>query len=112
MITGAHAIVYSKDADKDRAFFKDVLGLKSVDSGGGWLIFALPPSEVAVHPSEVNGKQELYLLADDIKQTVKELKAKGVKCGEISDQPWGLLTDVTLPGGSTIGIYQAKHPRP
>ena len=111
MITGAHAIIYSKDADKDRVFFRDVLGMKSVDSGGGWLIFKLPPAEVAMHPAGEE-KHELYLIADDIKQTVKELKAKGVKVGPIKDQGWGLLSTLTLPGGGALGLYEAKHPRP
>jgi catechol 2,3-dioxygenase-like lactoylglutathione lyase family enzyme len=112
VISGAHAIIYSKDAAKDRAFFKDVLGLKSVDSGGGWLIFALPPAEVAVHPTTGAETQELYLMTDDVKQTVKDLKAKGVTCGTVSDQGWGLLTLVSLPGGGTIGLYQPRHARP
>src|SRR3954466_15010991 len=111
MITGAHAIIYSKDADKDRAFFRDVLGMKSVDSGGGWLIFKLPPSEVAMHPADED-KHELYLIADDIKQTVKELKAKGVKVGPVKEERWGLLTTVTLPGGGALGLYEPKHLRP
>ena len=112
MIIGAHAIIYSTDAERDRAFFRDVLGLKSIDSGGGWLIFALPPSEVAVHPAERGGTHELYLLADDIAQTVRDLTAKGVRCGPVADRGWGLLTEVTLPGGGTIGLYEARHQRP
>jgi catechol 2,3-dioxygenase-like lactoylglutathione lyase family enzyme len=111
MITGAHAIIYSTDADKDRVFFRDVLGMKSVDSGGGWLIFKLPPAELAMHPGGEE-KHELYLIADDIKQTVKELKAKGVKVGPVKDQGWGLLATLTLPGGGALGLYEAKHPRP
>ena len=112
MINGAHAIIYSKDADKDRAFLRDVLKLKGVDSGGGWLIFALPPSEIAVHPTDGEEMQELYFLTGDVKKTIKELKAKGIKCTPLNEQRWGSVTSVSLPGGGKIGLYQPKHPRP
>ncbi len=111
MITGAHAIIYTKDADKDRAFCRDVLGFKSVDSGGGWLIFRLPPSELALHPAEVE-MHELFLTTDDVKKTVKELKANGVQCEAINEQRWGSVTRIKLPGGSMLGLYQPKHPQP
>jgi predicted enzyme related to lactoylglutathione lyase len=110
MITGAHAIVYSTDAEADRAFFRDVLKLPHVDAGHGWLIFALPPSEVAVHPDDNNGTHELYLTCDDLKATVKALKAKKVKFGPVSEQRWGTLTHIQLPGGGELGLYQPKHP--
>jgi catechol 2,3-dioxygenase-like lactoylglutathione lyase family enzyme len=113
MITGAHAIIYSHDAEADRKFLKDVLGLRSVDAGGGWLIFGLPPSEVAVHPDEA-GKpgHELYLLCDDIDATVEDLKTKGVTVeDQLYDERWGLLAFIRLPGGGKLGIYQPRHPR-
>ena len=110
MINGAHVIVYSKDAEADRAFFKDVLGLHHVDAGHGWLIFALPPAEVACHPAEENGQHELYLMCGDLEQTMSELAAKGIECGDVQEPPWGVLTTITLPGGGKLGLYQPKHP--
>jgi predicted enzyme related to lactoylglutathione lyase len=111
MISGAHVIVYSTDADADRAFFRDVLDLDSVDSGGGWLIFALPPAEVAVHPAETNGGHELYLLCTDLEATVAELKGKGIAIrGPVQEQPWGRLATIVLPGGGDLGVYEPKHP--
>jgi catechol 2,3-dioxygenase-like lactoylglutathione lyase family enzyme len=111
MINGAHAIIFSRDADADRAFFKDVLGLPSVDAGGGWLIFALPPSEVAVHPDERGGRHELYLLCANIETTVKELQSKGIQVeSPPHDERWGRLVTIRLPGGGELGIYQPKHP--
>jgi catechol 2,3-dioxygenase-like lactoylglutathione lyase family enzyme len=110
MITGAHVIVYSRDADADRAFFRDVLGYRHVDAGGGWLIFKLPPGEVAVHPAD-QPSHELYLMCDDVNATVEELTAKGVRCGPVSDQGWGLLTSIRLPGGGELGLYEPKHPK-
>ena len=110
MITGAHIIIYSKDADADRTFFKDVLGFDSVDAGRGWLIFALPPAEVAVHPDAANGKHEFYLMCKDIFAEIDSLKAKGVKCSEIHEEQWGSLIYETLPGGGEIGVYEPKHP--
>jgi catechol 2,3-dioxygenase-like lactoylglutathione lyase family enzyme len=111
LISGAHVIVYSRDAEADRAFFKTVLGLDSVDSGGGWLIFALPPSEVAFHPTEEKEQHELYLLCDDIEATARELERKGVPLKRPFDEArWGHVTEITLPGGGKIGLYQPKHP--
>jgi catechol 2,3-dioxygenase-like lactoylglutathione lyase family enzyme len=111
VITGAHAIIYTRDADKDRAFFRDVLGLKWVDSGDGWLIFRLPPSEIAMHPAD-RDMHELFLMTDDVNKTVSELKAKGVACEPVKDQGWGLLTRLTLPGGGTLGLYEPRHAQP
>lgn len=112
MISGAHMVIYSADAAADRAFFRDVLGFSSVDAGQGWLIFALPPSELAVHPAESNGRHEVFLMCDDIAATVTMLKTKGISCSGIEDQGWGLLTQIALPGGGTLGLYQPRHPRP
>ena len=112
MINGAHVVIYSKDADADRAFFKDVLGLPSVDVGGGWLIFALPPAEVACHPAEANNQHEMFLMCDDLKATIAELDAKGIQCTDVHEQPWGILTKIKLPGGGELGVYQPKHARP
>jgi catechol 2,3-dioxygenase-like lactoylglutathione lyase family enzyme len=110
MITGAHVIIYSRDADADRAFFRDVLEYPHVDAGGGWLIFKLPPGEVAVHPAD-GPSHELYLMCDDVTATVEQLAAKGVTCGEVSDQGWGLLTSIRLPGGGDLGLYEPRHPK-
>ena len=110
MINGIHALIYAKDANKARAFFKEVLGLRSVDAGHGWLIFALPPAELAVHPSEGEEYHELYLMCADVKATAAKLKKKRIKCVPIKDTGWGLLTSVTIPGGGKIGLYQPKHP--
>ena len=112
MLTGAHAIIYSSDAEADRAFLRDVLKLGSVDAGGGWLIFALPPAEIAVHPGAENGRHELYLMCADVAAFVGEMKQHGVSCSSVSDQRWGLLTEVTLPGGGKLGVYQPRHARP
>ncbi|OBI77244.1 VOC family protein [Mycobacterium sp. E740] len=111
MITGAHVIVYSRDAEADRAFLRDVLGYPHVDAGGGWLIFKLPPAEVAVHPAEGGGAHELYLMCDDVDATVAQLEADGVQCGPISDEGWGLLTSIRMPGGGEIGLYEPRHPK-
>jgi predicted enzyme related to lactoylglutathione lyase len=111
LISGAHVIIYSRDAVADRAFFKDVLGLDSVDTGGGWLIFALPPSEVAIHPTEGQGHHELYLLCEDIEVTAQELERGGVPLKRPFDEArWGRVTEITLPGGGRVGLYQPKHP--
>jgi len=110
MISGAHVIVYSKDADADRAFFKDILGLSSVDAGHGWLIFALPASEAAVHPADENSQHELYLMCDDLAAEIAALAEKGIKCSEVQEPPWGSLTRIQLPGGGQLGLYQPKHP--
>ena len=103
-------IVYSKDADADRAFFKNVLGFPSVDAGHGWLIFALPPAEAAFHPADNNDKHELFLMCKDLKAEMSALAEKGVHCSEVQEPPWGLLTRIRLPGGGEIGLYQPKHP--
>jgi catechol 2,3-dioxygenase-like lactoylglutathione lyase family enzyme len=112
MITGLHAILYSPDADKIRAFLRDVLGFKSVDAGHGWLIFAASPAELAAHPTDEGEKprHELYLMCDDLKATVKELASKGVQCGAVMEARWGLSTSIHLPGGGELGLYQPKHP--
>ena len=112
MLTGAHSIISSTSPDADRAFFRDVLALPSVDVGGGWLIFGLPPSEVAVHPSDENDHHEFYLMCDDVTAFAAAMKARGVHCGPIQDQGWGLLTQLTLPGGGKLGVYQPRHARP
>jgi catechol 2,3-dioxygenase-like lactoylglutathione lyase family enzyme len=110
MITGAHVIVYSKDAESDRAFFRDVLNLSAVDAGHGWLIFALPPAEAAFHPAEKNDVHELYFMCDDLKAEMDLLKGKRVECGPVTEQRWGSLTTISLPGGGKVGLYQPKHP--
>ena len=112
MITGLHAVVYTRNANADRAFFRDVLGFPSVDAGDGWLIFAAPPSEVACHPAESSGKQELYLMCDDIREEIARLATKGVRCGTVSNEGWGLLTTIRLPGGGDLGLYEPRHPIP
>lgn len=112
MISGAHAILYSRDAEADRNFLRDVLKLTHVDVGHGWLIFGLPPSEVAVHPSEGEAHHELYLLCDDVQEFVKAMTAQGIACGPVENPRWGLITQVTLPGGGKLGVYQPLHPRP
>jgi hypothetical protein len=112
MIIGAHSIIYSKDSDADRAFLKDVLQLPSVDVGHGWLIFGLPPAEVAVHPAEENDRHEFYLMCDDVQAFIADMNARGVTCGPVHDQGWGVLTHVMLPGGGKLGVYQPRHARP
>ena len=112
MIHGAHVIIYSKDAEADRAFFRDVLKYESADAGYGWLIFALPPAEVAVHPSETNDVHELYLMCDDVQAFIAEMQKKKVKCAPIEEQRWGSITRLTLPGGGKLGVYQPKHASP
>jgi predicted enzyme related to lactoylglutathione lyase len=111
MITGVHALIYTKDADGVRAFFRDVLGLSSVNAGDDWLIFALPPAELGVHPSDDKDQHELYLMCDDVKATMAELKKKGVEfTRKVTDEGWGLVTSIRLPGGGALGLYQPKHP--
>jgi len=110
MISGAHVIIYSRDAEADRAFFRDVLGFQSVDAGRGWLIFALPPAEGAFHPDETNPRHELYFMCNDVKTEMTALAAKGVACSEVHEERWGSLTRIRLPGGGQIGLYQPKHP--
>jgi len=109
MVFGAHLVLYSTDADADRQFLASVLGLPSVDAGHGWLIFAMPPSEVAVHPAEAAGA-ELYLMCDDLAAEVAALAERGVSCSAVEEARWGSITKITLPGGGTIGLYQPRHP--
>ena len=110
MIIGAHTVVFSQDAEADRAFFRDVLGFDSVDAGGGWLIFALPPGEAAFHPGDENGGHELYLMSDDLTGEMAALGEKGVEFSAVEEVSWGSLTRIQLPGGGTIALYQPKHP--
>ena len=112
MITGAHSIIYSKNPEADRAFLRDVLQLPNVDVGDGWLIFGLPPAEVAVHPSDENNVHEFYLMCDDIAAFVAQMNKSGIACGQVDDQGWGLLSQLTLPGGGKLGVYQPRHARP
>jgi predicted enzyme related to lactoylglutathione lyase len=113
VITGMHAIVFSPEAEKVRAFFRDVLALSFVDAGGGWLIFALPPAELAVHPAEGDSRHELYLMCDDIHATLAELRGKGVEVArDPTDQGWGLVAAIRLPDGSQFPIYEPRHPSP
>lgn len=113
MIVGAHVIIHSTNPDADRAFLRDGLGLSShVDVGGGWLIFGLPPSEVAVHPGEHNDRHELYLMCDDVQAFLAEMGRRQVPCSPVQDLGWGLLSSVTLPGGGKVGVYQPRHARP
>ncbi len=118
MIKGAHFLLYSSDPDADRAFLRDVLEFRSVDAGRGWLIFALPPAEIAVHPAEDRSVPDndgvasaaLYLMCDDLRSTIKSLETKKIRCSKVSDQPWGKLTTFSLPSGAQIGLYQPTHP--
>ncbi len=114
MVSGAHVILYSSDASADRAFLRDVLGFRSVDAGHGWLIFALPPAEVAVHPAEKTSgeekRHELYFMCDDLESELKTLYQKGIQCSSVQEERWGSLSRIPLPGGGEIGLYQPKHP--
>jgi len=113
VITGVHAIVFSPQADAVRAFCRDVLELDSVDAGGGWLIFALPPAELAVHPAEEGGRTELYLMTDDVHGTLAKLRERGVTVtSEPNEQSWGLLAAIDVPGAGPLGLYQPRHPVP
>ena len=112
MINGAHMVIYSRNAEADRQLLRDVLDLPFVDVGHDWLIFALPPAEVAVHPSDENDRQELFLLCDDVEATMRDLEAKGVACEPVSVQRWGRLTRLRLPGGGALGLYEPSHARP
>ncbi len=112
MIVGAHSIIYAADAERTRAFIRDVLGFKYIDAHEGWLIFKLPPSELGIHPAEPSesGRHELYLMCDDIEQTVADLQAKGVEfAGPITNQGFGRLTSIKVPGGGELGLYQPRH---
>ena len=122
MINGAHIVIYTKDPEADRAFFRDVLQLPSVDAGHGWLIFALPPAEAAFHgvekenaekdDADSSDRHELYFMCDDLAATLRDLKKKNVPVSTVSEQRWGSLATLTLPSGGKVGIYQPKHPRP
>ena len=112
MIIGAHSIVYSRNPVADRAFLRDVLKFTSVDVGEGWLIFGLPPSEVAVHPGKKNDEHEFYLMCDDVNAFVAEMTKAGRACDPVTQQGWGALTSVTMPGGSKLGVYQPRHASP
>ena len=112
MIIGAHSIIYSKKPDADRAFLRDVLKLPNVDVGNGWLIFGLPPAEVAVHPSGKNDVHEFYLMCDDVRALIAAMQKRGIRCGPAQDQGYGVFTQVALPGGGKLGIYQPRHARP
>ena len=109
MIYGSHFVVFSSDADADRAFLADVLGFEHVDAGGGWLIFGLPPAEAAVHPADAPGS-ELYFMCDDLVAEMAALQEKGVQCSEVEEARWGSVTKIQLPGGGEVGLYQPKHP--
>ena len=110
MIFGTHVIVYSENAEADRAFFRDVLKFAPVDAGHGWLIFAVPPAEAAIHPAEKSGPQELYFLCDDLQAEIADLARKGIGCSDVKEARWGSSTKMRLPGGGEIGLYQPKHP--
>jgi hypothetical protein len=120
MINGAHFLIYSKDPDADRAFLRDVLEFRSVDAGRGWLIFALPPSEIAIHPVDEDAPEpvaagevvgaSLYLMCDDLSSTMKSLESRNVLCSEVNEAPWGIVTTFRLPSGGEIGLYQPTHP--
>ena len=121
MINAAHVVIYTRDAEADRAFFRDVLRLNWVDAGHGWLIFALPPAELGIHPADEKshpgidapkGHHQLYLMCDDLNSEIATLEGKGVKCAGIVEARWGSITKIRLPGGGEIGLYQPKHPRP
>jgi hypothetical protein len=112
MLTGAHMVVYSSNVEADRAFFGEVLKLPSVDGGGGFLIYAVPPAELAVHEADTNGRHELYLMCADVAAFVAQMKQRGIACTAVQDEGWGLLTQLTLPGGGKLGVYQPRHARP
>ncbi len=112
MITGVHSIIYSTDAEADRMFLRDVLELTNVDVGDGWLIFGLPPSEIAVHPSDKNDVQELYLMCDDVEAFLAKMQGHGIAIGPVQDEGWGVRTHLVLPGGGKLGVYQPRHARP
>jgi len=112
VIIGAHAIIYSRKPEADRSFLKEVLRLPHVDAGDGWLIFGLPPSELAVHPATRNGRHEFFFLCSDVDAFVREMRAKGVSCGPVRTLGWGRLTQLRLPGGGKVGVYEPRHRRP
>jgi hypothetical protein len=112
MIFGAHVVLYSKDAEADRLFFKNILGLSWVDAGHGWLIFALPPAEVAIHPAQENGRHELYLMCENLSAEMASLAGKGIECSPPEEARWGSVTSIELPGGGLLGLYQPRHKSP
>lgn len=112
MITRAHSILYSRDADADRAFFRNVLKLPHVDVGGGWLIFGLPPAEVAIHPGDAGTAQEFYFMCADVEAFAAAAESRGAACSPRQSMDWGVLTQLTLPSGATVGVYQPRHQRP
>ncbi len=112
MINGVRSIIFSKDAEADKAFFRDVLKLNSVDAGQGWLIFGLPPSELAVHPSTESSHHQIYFMCDDIHDFVQQIRSHDLECSDVQDEAWGLLVEIILPGGGKLGVYQPKHLRP
>jgi len=113
MITGVHSVIFTHDAEADRAFFRDVLGFRAVDAGDGWLIFALPPAELATHPTEGDVHHELYLMCDDVRATVETLRGKGVEfTKEVVEAGFGLMTALKLPGGGELALYEPRHPSP
>lgn len=112
MINGAHIVLYSKNADADRAFLRDVLKFSHIDAHGGWLIFKLPPAEAAVHPSDENDMHELFLMTDDLELEIRALQKAGVKLEPVAQQGWGRSTRIRLPGGGTLGLYEPRHARP
>jgi catechol 2,3-dioxygenase-like lactoylglutathione lyase family enzyme len=110
LIFGGHVVIYSKDAEADRRFFRDVLGFPFVDAGRGWLVFGLPPSEAAFHPADANGPHELYFMCTDLTAEVASLREKGIRCSVVEEARWGSIVKIGLPGGGEIGLYQPKHP--
>lgn len=112
MLTGAHSIIYSTNAEADRAFLRDVLKLTTVGAGHGWLIFGLPPAEVAVHPGDANDVHEFFLMCDDVNAFIAEMAEHQIACAPVRDQGYGLVTELTLPGGGKLGVYQPRHARP
>jgi hypothetical protein len=112
MINGGHVVIYSKNAEADRALFKNVLKFGFVDAHDGWLIFKLPPAEMAVHPSDENDMHELYLMTDDLDAEIAALRRARIECEDAAQQAWGRVTRIKLPGGGTLGLYQPRHARP
>jgi hypothetical protein len=112
MIVGSHVIVYSRDAAADRAVFRDVLKFSHVDAGGGWLIFGLPPSEIAFHPGDDGQNHEFYLMCEDVQAFIQAMERRTLACTPVREERWGILTELTLPGGGKLGVYQPRHARP
>jgi len=112
VIDGAHTVLFAREADAARTFLADVIGLESVDAGGGWRIFALPPGEIAVHPSDGPPRHELYLMCDDLEATLRDLRERGVHVGDVHEERWGVVSSIEVPGLGPLGIYEPRHPRP